>query len=59
MEVLTLILGVQDPESRRQARNSKRKDAESHFGSDVVDLVVDDDDDDDDFDSAPSKRRRL
>ena len=60
MEALTLFLGVQDPESRRQARHLKRKDGESDNGNDLVDLNDDDDDDDDDSDSAsPSKRQRL
>ena len=58
MEALTIFLGVQDPESRRQARHLKRKDGESDNGNDLVEL--DDDDDDGGSDSAPpSKRQRL
>ena len=48
---------MQDPESRRQARKVKRKEAESNYGNDLVDLI---DDDDDDLDSSlSSKRQRL
>lgn len=47
-----MFLGVQDPESRRKARNLKRKDAERNDGNDLVDL-----EDDDDYDSAPSSKR--
>ncbi len=58
-----MFLGVQDPESRRQARYLKRKDTESDNSNDLVDLVdLDDDDDDDDNDSnsaPPLKRQRL
>ena len=59
-----MFLGVQDPESRRQARHLKRKDAESENSNDLANLVDldddDDDDDDDESDSAPPlKRQRL
>ncbi len=61
VEALTVFLGVQDPESRRQARYLKRKDAKSGKNNDLVDLVdLEDDDDDNDSDSAPPlKRQRL
>ena len=71
MEVLILVPGVQDPESRRQARKLKRKDTERDYGDDLMSLVNDDDegreeeeeeddDSDDDLDAAPaSKRQRL
>lgn len=47
-----MITGVQDPESRRKARNMKRKEAESDNGNDLVDL------DDEDSDSARSAKRQ-
>ena len=34
VEVLMMFLGVQDPESRKKARNMKRKDAENDIGND-------------------------
>lgn len=65
VEALTMLLGVQDPESRRKARNLKRKDAENENenengngngnGDNQVDL---NDDDEYDLDLAPSSKRR-
>lgn len=52
VKALTIFLGVQDPESRRKARNMKRKEAESDNGNDLVDL------DDEDSDSARSAKRQ-
>ena len=51
VEALTIFLGVQDPESRRKARNMKRKKAESDNSTDLVEL------NDEDSDSAPSSKR--
>ena len=52
VEALTIILGVQDPESRRKIRELKRKGVESDNGNDLVDQ------DDDDSDSAPSSKHQ-
>ena len=55
VQVLMILLGVQDPESRKQARHLKRKDADGDNGNDLVDL-----ENGDGSDSAPpSKHQRL
>ena len=55
VQVLMTLLGVQDPESRKRARHSKRKDADDDSGNGLVDL-----ENGDGSDSAPrSKHRRL
>ena len=55
VQVLMTLLGVQDPESRKRARDLKRKDADGDSGNDLVDL-----ENGDGSNSAPlSKHRRL
>ena len=54
---LITLLGVQDPESRRKARQLKRKGAESDDGNNLVDLE-DFHDDDSDLESLSKRQRR-